>query len=110
MSKLEEALSVETLTEEALLHTMLACRMLILVEAKDKSSVLRVKENGRQLLDDVLPCRFGSSKAWPASSMCFYVIFGWMKRKQMFQQAMEEFIEKNRQVVQRAGYLSNTQG
>ena len=91
MLKLEEAL-----TEEALLHAMLACRMLILVEAKDKSSVLRVMENGRQLLSDVLPCRFGSSKAWPESSMCFYVIFGWMKRKQMFQQAMEEFIERNR--------------
>ena len=103
MLKLKEALDVDALTEDSLLRATLACRMLLLVEATEKSPVLRLKDEGKRLVNEVSPCPLPVTKAWPASSMCFYVIFGWMKRTHLVEQAMEEFIQSNLRVAKHGG-------
>ena len=96
MLKLDEAFQVETLTDEATMHATLACRILILIEAEEtRNSVLRVGERGRQLLNEVLPCSPSAPKVWPATSMSFYVIFSWIKRRGIIDQATNEFIGSN---------------
>ena len=96
MLKLDEAFQVETLTDEATMRATLACRILILIEAEEtRNSVLRVGESGRRLLNEVLPCPVKVSKVWPATSMAFYVIFSWIKRRGMEDRAMNEFIDSN---------------
>ena len=97
MLKLNEAFAVETLTDEALLRGMLACRVLILIEVTEKTPVLRMTERGRQLLLEVLPCNLvTNSKVWPASSICFYPIFRWIQRKGYISQAEQQFIQRRK--------------
>lgn len=101
MLKLDEALDADELTVERLLRATLACRMLVLLE---KTPVLRLKDEGKRLVNEVSPCVLPVTKAWPASSICFYVIFAWMKRTRLMAQAMEEFIQHDRGVTERGGY------
>ena len=74
-----------------------------LIEAEEtRNSVLRVGERGRQLLNDVLPCSPRAPKVWPATSMFFYVIFSWIKRRGMVDQATNEFIDSNESKMAKA--------
>ena len=78
------------------MRATLACRILILIEAEEtRNSVLRVGERGRQLLNEVLPCSLKAPKVWPATSMSFYVIVSWIKRREMVDQATNELIDSN---------------
>lgn len=106
MLKLDEAFQVETLSDEATMRATLACRILILIEAEEtKASVLRVGERGRQLLNEVLPCSLKAPKVWPATSMAFYVIFSWIRRTGMVDQATDQFIDSNEsKMVTATGY------
>ena len=105
MLKLDEAFQVESLTDEVLLRAMLACRILIFIEATEKTPVLRMNDKGRELLQNVLPCKVSTScKVWPASSLCFYSIFSWMERVGLIEQAIEEFITSYSEVLEESGH------
>ena len=105
MLKLHEAFEVETLSGEALLRGMLACRVLILIEVTEKTPVLRMTERGRQLLCQVLPCNLvTNSKVWPASGLCFYPIFRWIQHKGYISQAEQQFIQKHETTLNQIGH------
>ena len=105
MLKLHEAFQVERLTDEVLLRAMLACRILIFIEATEKTPVLRMNDKGRELLQKVLPCKLSTScKVWPATSLCFYVTFGWMERVGLIEQAIGEFITSYSEVLEENGH------
>ena len=75
MLKLHESLNVEVLTDQVLMTAMLACKILILLELKNGSKAFKINDRGRLLLDKVFPSKLETTKAWPASAMCLYVIF-----------------------------------
>ena len=106
MVKLDEALGVDELTEDAALRAMLTCRVLIQIETKEFNGhgVLRLGEDGRQLMNTVLPCSVSGAKTWPASSLIFYVIFKWMEGARMTQRAVEEFTRIHKAAAEKAGY------
>ena len=61
--KLHESLDVKVLTDQALMRAMLACKMLILIESKNGNKAFKINESGRKLLDEVMPCKFETTKA-----------------------------------------------
>ena len=104
MLKLHESLDVQVLTDQALMRAMLACKMLTLLELKNGNKAFKISERGRLLLDEVLPCKLETTKAWPASAMCLYVLFEWIQRNGVFQTAVDEFISKNQTIIENFGY------
>ena len=104
MLKLHESLDVQVLTDQALMRAMLACKMLTLLELKNGNKAFKISERGRLLLDKVLPCKLETTKAWPASAMCLYVLFEWIQRNGVFQTAVDEFISKNQTIIENSGY------
>ena len=104
MLKLHESLNVEVLTDQVLMRAMLACKILILLELKNGSKAFKINERGRLLLDKVLPCKLETTKTWPASAMCLYVIFEWIQRNNLVQTAVDEFISQNKTTAQDFGY------
>ena len=64
-----------------------------------------MNDKGRELLQKVLPCKLSTScKVWPATSLCFDVIFGWMERVGLIEQAIEEFITSYSEVLEENSY------
>ena len=105
MLKLDEALEDE-LSDTALLRAMLASRILISLETKERNakSLLRVSDDGKRIFQSVLPCAFASSRVWPASSILFFVIFGWIQRNGLIERALKTSIELNKGNVSKSGY------
>lgn len=105
MWKFREALEDTTLSDSTMLRAMLACRVLITLEAKEGcKSALRLSDEGKRLCQNVLPYEFSSTRVWPASSILFFVIFDWMKRSKMVENALESAKQLNMKIVREAGY------
>lgn len=106
MIKLDQALETSELTDETLMRAMLACRILVAVETKEINSkrILRLGDDGRRLLNTVLPFQLSPTRVWPASSMLFYVIFRWMKRASLLETAAADCFKLNRKRVAENGY------
>lgn len=105
MWKFREALEDTTLSDSAMLRAMLACRVLITLEAKEGcKSALRLSDEGKRLCQSVLPYKFSSTRVWPASSILFFAIFDWMKRSKMVENALQSAKQLNMKTVREAGY------
>lgn len=103
--KLSEALQDETLSQLSMLRAMLACRILITLEKNEScKGSLRLNGTGKKLLTEVLPCSYASSRVWPASSILFYLIFDFMKRVSIVDQALNSAMRQNTVSAESAGY------